>query len=109
MHAVQYQLNEGPGADTSHYRLTVTIYDANQNEISTANDTVVESPQGAWTAFYSKLPSTLNVQTGAVDSDPLWFEYPGQGDWQTGDQQHYCNFGAYSDRSRSGNCGYTCS
>ncbi|CAF9943558.1 MAG: hypothetical protein ALECFALPRED_000655 [Alectoria fallacina] len=94
VHAIQHQLNEGPGTDTSHYRLTVTIFDANQVEISTPNDTVVESPRGAWTPFYSKLPSTLNIQVGAVDSDPLWFEYPGQGNWQTGDQQHHCNFGA---------------
>ncbi|KAF6222022.1 hypothetical protein HO133_001990 [Letharia lupina] len=54
VHVIQYQLNQGPGTDTSHYRLTVTIFDSNQVEISTSNDTVVESPRGAWTPFYSR-------------------------------------------------------
>ena len=101
-----YQLNQGPGTDINHYRLTVTIIVFNQVKISTLDDSLVESSQGVWTPLFGKLLSTRNSQAGAVDSDPTVVESPGQRNWQTGDQQHHYNWGVSG--SRSGNCGFTC-
>lgn len=108
VHVVQYQKNEGPGSDTADYRLTVTIFDGQQVEIGASNDTLVDAPTGEFVSFSSKLPSPLGIQAGATDDDPLWFNYPGQSNWQTGDQQHHCNFGAYDSGSRQGDCGFSC-
>lgn len=82
---IHYQLNQGPGTFTSQSRLTVTIFNANQDEIITLINTVLESPQVTWTTFYSKMLFMLSIQVDVVDSDSLWSEHQGYENWQTWD------------------------
>ena len=57
--------------------------------------------------FLQQIATYIDHSGRAVDSDPLWLGYLGQGNWQTEDQQHHCNFGNYDRGGRSGNCGFT--
>ena len=69
---VQYQKNEGPGADTSVYRFDVHIKDAYQTTIGEV--TTVPDPASVGSA----LPHQLLVRGGNVDLDPVQFNYTGQ-------------------------------
>ena len=53
------------------------------------------------------LPGLLYVTAGAVDSDPVNFNYQDQA-WGSNDQPHHSNFGAYDSGKREGDTGFSC-
>ena len=102
-HIIQYQLNEGPGSDTSVYRLTIELKDANGADLGGVN--TVEAPSGVEIDVDSDLPAVFIATTGYKDSDPIQFAYNGEGWDSTSDQ---CSLGGYAGGSRQIDCGFTC-
>ena len=52
----------------------------------------------------SQLPYVLLITAGAVDADPVSFEYAGK-NWDT---KNGCSAGAYDSGSRQIDCGFNC-
>lgn len=103
LHVTQFQRNEGPGADTSVYRLTIELKDANGADIGGVS--VAEAPSGVGVDISSALPYIFIATAGYVDSDPVTFAYAGQNfDSATGQ----CSMGGYQGGSRQGDCGFSC-
>ncbi|KAK5171137.1 uncharacterized protein LTR77_004281 [Saxophila tyrrhenica] len=99
-HVIQYQ-KEDPAVDS--YQLEVKIYDANENEIG-STDGMVSSAEPI--ALSSVLPWTLVIGTGSIDDHPVTFAY-GDQSWDSNNQEHSSNFGAYDSGSRNGDTGFT--
>ena len=102
VHVQQFQKNEGNG-DTSNYRLSVELYDANKAPLNGTNATPV--PDGASLDLDSPLPAVFITRVGYLDDDALSFAYNGQ-EFNSGSPQ--CIFGGYGGGSRQGDCGFTC-
>lgn len=111
---IQYQRNEGAGADPSQFRLTATIFDGEGININVApntpmgQNTLVEAPNGVPVNMTSRLPSPLTISVGPGDYDPVLFTYPGNAPWGSNDQPNHCNFGQYDSGFRQGDCGFSC-
>jgi hypothetical protein len=105
MHVVQYQ-KPYPNDPNSVYSFDLQIQDANGNEIGKSGDRLFIKG-GEAKGMSSKLPFQVSIKPGAVDDDALWFYYGDQA-FTSNDQEHHCNFGAYDNGSRRGDCGFTC-
>ncbi|MCJ1342826.1 hypothetical protein MMC31_001015 [Peltigera leucophlebia] len=102
IHVVQYQK---PNPATDHYKLDVSIIDANGALIGKVVG--ADAPAGVEVDVKSTLPNVLVVTTGKVDHDAVLFKYGAQA-WGSNDQQHHCDFGAYDSGKREGDCGFSC-
>lgn len=102
IHVVQYQK---PHPATDHYKLDVSIFDANGALIGKVAG--ADAPAGVEVDVKSTLPNVLVVTTGKVDNDAVLFKYGAQA-WGSNDQEHHCNFGAYDSGNREGDCGFSC-
>jgi hypothetical protein len=100
MHVTQHQK---PDPSKDKYRFDVKLFDVNENLIGEVLDQVadkiIEVP--------SKLPHVMLVEAGNVDNDAVLFKYAEQ-HFGSNDQAHHCNFGAYDNMKREGDCGFTC-
>jgi len=102
MHIQQYQIGEGPG-DTSQYRLTIELFDANHAPLGGVNTANV--PDGGSVDVGSALPNVYIAAVAYVDSDPVLFAYGGQ---KFDSSSPQCSMGEYDNGSRQGDCGFTC-
>ena len=111
---IQYQKNEGAGANPSQYRLTATIYDGESININVpvngtpGQNAYVQAPDAVPVRMTSRLPSPLMIKVGPTDGDAVVFDYPGNAEWNSNDQSHHCSFGKYDGGKREGDCGFTC-
>ncbi|KAK3055951.1 hypothetical protein LTR09_003185 [Extremus antarcticus] len=101
VHVTQYQK---PDPSVDSYSLEVTIYDANENAIGSTGG-IVSSAEPV--SVYSALPWVLVVSTGGVDDDPVAFAYSDQL-WDSNNQEHQSNFGAYDSGNRDGDTAFAC-
>jgi hypothetical protein len=100
VHVTQYQK---PDPSKDQYSLEAKVIDANQNEIGSSG-----GKQGAKLVFDSKLRLPFVVSSGAVDADPLYFEYDNV-KWDSKDTAtHHCSVGSYDNGKREMDCGFTC-
>lgn len=97
-HITQYQK---PNPATDAYGLEVRVADNNQDVIGST-----DGKQGPTVSLTSKLPYTLEIQTQAIDDDPVKFQYAGQS-WDSNDSSR-CGVGKYDSGSRQMDCGFTC-
>ena len=111
IHVYQYQKNEdsGPNKGGPDYMLNVTVYDGAGNDImvGTPNSAVFVALNGQAQNVLTQLPAFVTFTVGAVDDDPVWFGYNGQS-WNSNDQEHHSNFGAYDSGYRQGDTGFSC-
>lgn len=105
LHVTQYQKHEPNSNPTGDYKLDITIKDAAGGIIGGTTGAVAKA--GVGVPVDSRLPLVLIVTAQNVDNDPLLFKYAGQS-WGSNDQAHHCNFGAYENGNRDGDCGFTC-
>lgn len=105
IHVTQYQKNEPKSNPTGDYKLDITIKDAAGATIGGTTGAMAKT--GVAVAVDSRLPFVMIVTTQNVDKDPVLFRYSGQS-WDSNDQAHHCNFGAYDNGNRDGDCGFTC-
>ena len=103
LHVTQHQKNE-PDNQSPNYKLDIHIYDAAQHEIGSVIG--ADAPEGKGVGITSQLPYVLILTTGAVDSDPVTFDYAGA-HWTSSDGSH-CGFGSYDSGKREGDCGFAC-
>lgn len=98
LHVIQYQK---PDPSKDSYSLEIThLNDANENKIGGVGKS------GPKVSLGSKLPLTVEVSTGAVDADPVYFAYGSQS-WDSNDKGR-CSVGAYDNGKREMDCGFTC-
>lgn len=102
LHVTQFQK---PDPSKDPYSFEVHIFDADQKEIGSAPKTEVV-PQTPLDVT-SKLPYVFILIAGNVDKDAVLFRYADQA-WGSNDQEHFCNFGAYDNGKREGDCGFSC-
>ena len=116
MHVIQYQKNEndGPNAKGTEYLIDVSLFDGKQQPIplqdcnNCGNTARTVALNGNPNTFKSSLPFDVIVTVGAVDNDPINFEYNDQ-KWNSDDGgPHSTSFGNYDSGSRSGDTGFTC-
>ena len=100
MHVTQHQK---PDPSKDQYKFDITLYDANEQQIGKLSD----AKGGKTIDVTSTLPLVMLVDGGAVDEDPVWFHYGAQV-WSSNDQEHHCDFGAYDNMKREGDCGFSC-
>lgn len=100
MHVVQHQK---PNPATDRYRFDITLKDHNGKAIGEVLGAVADKP----IEVFSKLPYVFILTGGNVDSDAVLFDYAGQ-HWGSNDQGHHCDFGAYDNGARQGDCGFSC-
>ena len=103
VHIHQFQKNEGPGADTSQYRLTVILKDGVGAIIGGADQ--VQASDFTPVDVDSHLPAVFVATASGVDSDPITFNYNGA-TWDS--NSDHCSFGGYGSGSRQGDCGFSC-
>lgn len=108
VHIIQYQKNDGISAtngkrDTSDYRLTILLKDANQELVGEVD--YYDAPGGRAVDVTSELPFVFIATTGNIDKDPITFDYAGQ-HWDTSSDQ--CSTKKYDTGSRRIDCGFTC-
>ena len=103
VHVQQFQKNEGPGDDTSEYRLSIELKDANGADLNGVSEAPVAD--GMSLDLDSPLPAVFITRVGYLDDDALSFAYNGE-EFNSGSPQ--CSFGGYSGGSRQGDCGFTC-
>ncbi|KAI4116552.1 MAG: hypothetical protein LQ338_007691 [Usnochroma carphineum] len=116
IHVKQYQKNE-PGfcstCNSPDYILSVCVYDGKQvllNQFPGSDPSscaVFVAPNGGSQPIDTALPYLLYVSAGAVDDDPIKFSY-GDQEWDSNNQEHHSNFGAYDSGSRNGDSGFSC-
>ncbi|KAL9003547.1 MAG: hypothetical protein Q9188_003588 [Gyalolechia gomerana] len=99
VHVRQYQKNEGKAAtngkqDTSYYRLTILLKDANEELVGEVD--YYDAPGGQGGGVTGELPLVFIATTGSVDNDPIKFDYGGQ-HWDSSSGQ--CSVGKYDSGS----------
>jgi hypothetical protein len=99
-HVKQYQK---PDPSKDHYKFDVVIKDAKGENIGQLLNADATNP----ISVDSRLPLPLIVTAGNVDSDAVLFNYGDQA-FGSNDQAHHCDFGAYDNGARDGDCGFTC-
>ena len=99
VHVTQYQK---PNPVVDSYSLNITIYDANEDVVGQTPG-ALSSSRGV--GVTSRLPWTVNVDTGAVDADPVSFAYSTQS-WKSNDEQ--CTVGEYDSGRRDMDCAFIC-
>lgn len=99
VHVTQYQKNEVP--NTPNYQYYASVYDANQHDIGDGNG----APATGDSFDIATLLNPLTIIAGAVDSDPVGFEYNGAS-WDSSSSQ--CSVGGYDGGERQMDCGFTC-
>lgn len=105
LHVTQYQKNEPDSNPTGNYLLSITIFDAEQQQIGHVEK--ADAPSGQSVNLDSALPWVLITTAQNVDDDAVLFDYADQ-HWGSNDQEHHCNFGAYDSGKREGDCGFSC-
>lgn len=112
-HVVQYQKNEdGVGAQ---YEFDYELYDNDHKVIASVSRAVVD-PVTRQTVVRSALPFGVTITAGAVDSDPVSFNY-NQDIWSCGagvdSGNHHCTLGngkhnGYENGNREGDMNFPC-
>ena len=100
VHVTQHQK---PDPSKDSYKFDIRINDSNEDNIGEIKG--VEANAGY--TLTSKLPHGLVVTAGAIDADPVYFDYNGL-IWGSNDQEQSCNFGGFEGGKREGDCGFTC-
>ena len=106
VHVTQYQKNKGASnspSGNSEYRLDVALKDALQDAVGGV--TLLSLPGGTFSDIDSQLPNAFGVEVGAIDTEPVRFQYAGQA-WDSNSAQ--CSVGGYDSGSRQMDCGFTC-
>ena len=98
VHVVQYQK---PDPEEDDYSLEIsTLVDDNENKIGGL------AKSGPDVSLTSKLPLTLEIKTGNVDADPIYFAY-GADSWDSKNEDR-CSVGGYDSGNRDMDCTFQC-